>query len=192
MPYYLHNYTTVLSEFSVSSNQYISGDETGRSLRPYGCGKFTPPSTISFDAILQGDFIGDYSSKLHANFQTVADTQKSLFSVSHKDLEPLLGDPEFYYLGAMPICSTYWMSKRRTTQMNDETIHLIYIPAQEVVSAQRKRGTSGVQAATPWDLRDRDRLACCATSMYKSTISGGRAMNCIELDASNPDVYDLE
>ena len=124
--------------------------------------------------------------------QTVADTQKNYFEnvQNLKDLAPLLKIPKFYMLGVKPICSYYDTFRGKDFQKNVnpwDTVYMLYIPAQEAVSArQLKNGNTEA-----WDLRDRDRIACCSLSLYRSPWSGGQAMKCAELDASDPDVLDM-
>ena len=132
----------------------------------------------------------DAENVLTSNFETVASTQQSLFVNAYKELAPLLKVPEFYSLGPTPICSYYHTERTKITAGDafpSETAFMIYLPAQEAVSARQLMDGS----REPWDLRDRDRIACCSLSTYKSKLSGGQAMKCIELDASNPDVVDM-
>ena len=163
---------------------------------------FSIENYISMPMILDLNGL-DAENVLTSNFETVANTQQSLFANTYKELAPLLKVPEFYSLGPTPICSYYYtkrtdllkfilindekMTVSPGTTRPSETAFMIYLPAQEAVSARQLMDGS----REPWDLRDRDRIACCSLSTYKSKLSGGQAMKCVELDASNPDVVDM-
>ena len=191
MPYFARSGAS--DKYPCPEGRYIDSSESGYTL---GCSSKASGGTFTGFPLRQSfffatDYTKAYRSILRSNFETVADTQQGLFSSgAYAEVRPLLGVPEFYHLGEPPICGMY-MDDRNAERRNfpaEETVHLIYIPAQQVVSARLKRGN---ERAEVWDFRGRDRLACCATSMYKSELSGGRAMLCIELDETNPDVIDM-